>query len=101
MILNWNLLRKIVQQLEYEETESCFLTENSDNIIFTYIASPPILNINKAGNQKKWDYGAILLRCPVMLLEGLLRKSSLNRLTKKIREATREMPHVVSEYPFS
>lgn len=65
---------KIVQQLEYERQSLAFLTENSDNIIFTYIASPPILNINKAGTKEVGLRSRYFLRCPVMLLEGLLRK---------------------------
>ena len=91
---------KIVQQLEYERQSLAFLTENSDNIIFTYIASPPILNINKAGTKRSGITEPILSPLSSDALGRLIEKSSLNRLTKKIREATREMPHVVSDIRF-
>ena len=91
---------KIVQQLEYERQSLAFLAENSDNIIFTYTASPPILNMNKAGTKRSGITEPILSPLSNDALGGLIEKGSLNRLTKKIREATREMPHVVSDIRF-
>lgn len=91
---------KIVQQLEYERQSLAFLAENSDNIIFTYTASPPILNMNTAGIKRSGITEPILSPLSNDALGRLIEKGSLNRLTKKIREATREMPHVVSDICF-
>ena len=91
---------KIVQQLEYERQSLAFLAENSDNIIFTYTASPPILNLNTAGTKRSGITEPILSPLSNDALGRLIEKGSLDRLTKKIREATREMPRVVSDIRF-
>ncbi len=91
---------KIVQQLEYERQSLAFLTENSDNIIFTYICFSADSEYKQSRNQRSGITEPILSPLSSDALGRLIEKSSLNRLTKKIREATREMPHVVSDIRF-
>ena len=88
---------KIVQQLECERARFRFLAETSKNIIFTYTMSPPLLNLNEAGALRCGISDPILSPLENGTLEELFEKDSLDRLLRKIRNATREKSEVVSD----
>ena len=87
---------KIVQQLECERQRFHFLAEGSEHVIFTYTVSPPILNLNEKGMQRSGITEPVLSPLESGALEKIVEASSLERLIKKIRTATREMPNIVS-----
>ena len=87
---------KIVQQLECERQRFHFLAEGSEHVIFTYTVSPPILNLNEKGMQRSGITEPILSPLESGALEKIVEAGSLERLIKKIRTATREMPNIVS-----
>ena len=87
---------KIVQQLECERQRFHFLAEGSEHIVFTYTVSPPILNFNEKGMQRSGITEPVLSPLESGALEKLVEAGSLERLIKKIRTATREMPNIAS-----
>ena len=87
---------KIVQQLECERQRFHFLAEGSEHVIFTYTVSPPILNLNEKGMQRSGITEPVLSPLESGALEKIVETGSLERLIKKIRTATREMPNIVS-----
>ena len=87
---------KIVQQLECERQRFHFLAEGSEHVIFTYTVSPPILNLNEKGMQRSGITEPVLSPLESGALEKIVEAGSLERLIKKIRTATREMPNIVS-----
>ena len=88
---------KIVQQLECERARFRFLAEKSKDIVFTYTLSPPLLNLNEAGAQRCGISEAILSPLENGTFAELFEKDSLNRLLRKIRNATRDKSEVVSD----
>lgn len=88
---------KIVQQLECERQRFQFLSEGSENIIFTYTVSPPILNLNEAGAKRSGINEPLLSPMEKGTFNGLFEEGSLQRLLKKIKQATRENPYVISD----
>lgn len=88
---------KIVQQLECERQRFHFLAAGSDNIIFTYTVSPPLLNVNEAGAKRSGITEPVLSPLENGVLDKLIEKGSLDRLLRKIGQATREKPNVVSD----
>lgn len=87
---------KIVQQLECERQRFHFLAEGSEHVIFTCTVSPPILNLNEKGMQRSGITEPVLSPLESGALEKIVEAGSLERLIKKIRTATREMPNIVS-----
>ena len=87
---------KIVQQLECERQRFHFLAEGSEHVVFTYTVSPPILNLNEKGMQRSGITEPVLSPLESGALEKIVEAGSLERLIKKIRKATREMPNIVS-----
>ena len=87
---------KIVQQLECERQRFHFLAEGSEHVIFTYTVSPPILNLNEKGMQRSGITEPVLSPLESGALEKIVEAGSLERLIKKIRTATRDMPNIVS-----
>ena len=88
---------KIVQQLECERQRFQFLSEGSENIIFTYTISPPILNLNEAGAKRSGINEPVLSPMEKGTFNELFEEGSLQRLLKKIKQATRENPYVISD----
>ena len=88
---------KIVQQLECERQRFQFLSEGSENIIFTYTISPPILNLNEAGAKRSGINEPVLSPMEKETFNELFEEGSLQRLLKKIKQATRENPYVISD----
>ena len=88
---------KIVQQLECERQRFQFLSEGSENIIFTYTISPPILNLNEAGAKRSGINEPVLSPMEKGAFNELFEEGSLQRLLKKIKQATRENPYVISD----
>ncbi len=88
---------KIVQQLECERQRFQFLSEGSENIIFTYTVSPPILNLNEAGAKRSGINEPLLSPMEKGTFNELFEEGSLQRLLKKIKQATRENPYVISD----
>ena len=89
---------KIVQQLECERQRSGFLADTSGSIVFTYTVSPPLLNVNGAGSKRTGITEPIF--SPLEkdgIISKMVEAASLERLQKKIRQATRENPNVVSD----
>ena len=89
---------RIVQQLECERQRFRFLADISDNIIFTYTVSPPLLNVNAAGAKRTGIKEPLF--SPLEkdgILTRMIAPGSLERLLKKIGQATRETPNVVSD----
>ena len=88
---------KIVQQLECERQRFQFLSEGSEHIIFTYTISPPILNLNEAGAKRSGINEPVLSPMEKETFNELFEEGSLQRLLKKIKQATRENPYVISD----
>ena len=88
---------KIVQQLECERQRFQFLSEGSENIIFTYTISPPILNLNEAGAKRSGINEPVLSPMEKETFNELFEEGSLQCLLKKIKQATRENPYVISD----
>lgn len=88
---------KIVQQLECERQRFQFLSEGSENIIFTYTVSPPILNLNEAGAKRSGINEPLLSPMEKGTFNELFEEGSLQRLLTKIKQATRENPYVISD----
>lgn len=89
---------KIVQQLECERQRFHFLADASTHIVFTYTVSPPLLNVNEVGAKRTGITEPVL--SPLEdggTLSRLIEAGSLERLLKKIRQATREKPKVVGD----
>ena len=87
---------KIVQQLEVERMRYNFLAEGSRNIIFTYTISPPLLTFNQAGCKRSGITEPSFSPLQSGVLKDLVEEQSLKRLIRKITQATRETPDVVS-----
>ena len=87
---------KIVQQLEFERMRYNFLAEGSRNIVFTYTISPPLLTFNQAGCQRSGITDPSFSPLQSGVLKDLVEEQSLKRLIRKITQATRETPDVVS-----
>ena len=87
---------KIVQQLEFERMRHNFLAEGSRNIIFTYTISPPLLTFNQAGCKRSGITEPSFSPLQSGVLKDLVEEQSLKRLIRKITQATRETPDVVS-----
>lgn len=87
---------KIVQQLEVERMRYNFLAEGSRNIIFTYTISPPLLTFNQAGCKRSGITEPLFSPLQSGVLKDLVEEQSLKRLIRKITQATRETPDVVS-----
>ena len=87
---------KIVQQLEFERMRYNFLAEGSRNIIFTYTISPPLLTFNQAGCKRSGITEPSFSPLQSGVLKDLVEEQSLKRLIRKITQATRETPDVVS-----
>ena len=89
---------KIVKQLERERQRFNFLSESTDQIIFTYTVSPPLLSMNEAGMKRSGISEPVFSPLEQGALEHLIEKSSLERFLEKIRKATKENPNVVSDF---
>lgn len=87
---------KIVQQLEVARMRYNFLAESSRNIIFTYTISPPLLTFNQAGCKRSGITEPSFSPLQSGVLKDLVEEQSLKRLIRKITQATRETPDVVS-----
>lgn len=87
---------KIVQQLEFERMRYNFLAEGSRNIVFTYTISPPLLTFNQAGCKRSGITEPSFSPLQSGVLKDLAEEQSLKRLIRKITQATRETPDVVS-----
>ena len=87
---------KIVQQLEFERMRYNFLAEGSRNIIFTYTISPPLLTFNQAGCKRSGITEPSFSPLQSGVLKDLVEEQSLKRLIRKITQATRETPDVIS-----
>ena len=87
---------KIVQQLEVARMRYNFLAESSRNIIFTYTISPPLLTFNQAGCKRSGITEPSFSPLQSGVLKNLVEEQSLKRLIRKITQATRETPDVVS-----
>ena len=87
---------KIVQQLEFERMRYNFLAEGSRNIVFTYTISPPLLTFNQAGCKRSGITEPSFSPLQSGVLKDLVEEQSLKRLIRKIIQATRETPDVVS-----
>ena len=87
---------KIVQQLEFERMRYNFLAEGSRNIVFTYTISPPLLTFNQAGCKRSGITEPSISPLQSGVLKDLVEEQSLKRLIRKITQATRETPDVVS-----
>ena len=87
---------KIVQQLEFERMRYNFLAEGSRNIVFTYTISPPLLTFNQAGCKRSGITEPSFSPLQSGVLKDLVEEQSLKRLIRKITQATRETPDVVS-----
>ena len=87
---------KIVQQLEFERMRYNFLAEGSRNIVFTYTISPPLLTFNQAGCKRSGITELSISPLQSGVLKDLVEEQSLKRLIRKITQATRETPDVVS-----
>lgn len=87
---------KIVQQLEFERMRYNFLAEGSRNIAFTYTISPPLLTFNQAGCKRSGITEPSFSPLQSGVLKDLVEEQSLKRLIRKITQATRETPDVVS-----
>lgn len=87
---------KIVQQLEFERMRHNFLAEGSRNIVFTYTISPPLLTFNQAGCKRSGITEPSFSPLQSGVLKDLVEEQSLKRLIRKITQATRETPDVVS-----
>ena len=87
---------KIVQQLEFERMRYNFLAEGSRNISFTYTISPPLLTFNQAGCKRSGITEPSFSPLQSGVLKDLVEEQSLKRLIRKITQATRETPDVVS-----
>ena len=87
---------KIVQQLEFERMRYNFLAEGSRNIVFTYTISPPLLTFNQAGCKRSGIKEPSFSPLQSGVLKDLVEEQSLKRLIRKITQATRETPDVVS-----
>mgnify|MGYP001097542619 FL=1 len=87
---------KIVQQLEFERMRYNFLAEGSRNIVFTYPISPPLLTFNQAGCKRSGITEPSFSPLQSGVLKDLVEEQSLKRLIRKITQATRETPDVVS-----
>lgn len=87
---------KIVQQLEVARMRYNFLAEGSRNIIFTYTISPPLLTFNQAGCKRSGITEPSFSPLQSGVLKDLVEEQSLKRLIRKITQATRETPDVVS-----
>ena len=87
---------KIVQQLEFERMRYNFLAEGSRNIVFTYTISPPLLTFNQAGCKRSGITEPSFSPLQSGVLTDLVEEQSLKRLIRKITQATRETPDVVS-----
>lgn len=87
---------KIVQQLEFERIRYNFLAEGSRNIVFTYTISPPLLTFNQAGCKRSGITEPSFSPLQSGVLKDLVEEQSLKRLIRKITQATRETPDVVS-----
>ena len=88
---------KIVQMLEYERARFQFLAGKSSNIVFTYTVSPPLLNLNEIGVKRSGMMDPVLSPLEKGTIQNLVEENSLNCLLKKIRNATKENPVVVSD----
>ena len=87
---------KIVQQLEFERMRYNFLAEGSRNIVFTYTISPPLLTFNQAGCKRSGITEPSFSPLQSGVLKVRVEEQSLKRLIRKITQATRETPDVVS-----
>ena len=87
---------KIVQQLEFERMRYNFLAEGSRNIVFTYTISPPLLTFNQAGCKRSGITEPSFSPLQSGVLKDFVEEQSLKRLIRKITQATRETPDVVS-----
>ena len=87
---------KIVQQLEFERMRYNFLAEGSRNIVFTYTISPPLLTFNQAGCKRSGITEPSFSPLQSGVLKDLVEEQSLKRLIRKITQATRETPDVIS-----
>lgn len=87
---------KIVQQLEFERMRYNFLAEGSRNIVFTYTISPPLITFNQAGCKRSGITEPSFSPLQSGVLKDLVEEQSLKRLIRKITQATRETPDVVS-----
>ena len=87
---------KIVQQLGFERMRYNFLAEGSRNIVFTYTISPPLLTFNQAGCKRSGITEPSFSPLQSGVLKDLVEEQSLKRLIRKITQATRETPDVVS-----
>ena len=87
---------KIVQQLEFERMRYNFLAEGSRNIVFTYTISPPLLTFNQAGCKRSGITEPSISPLQSGVLKDLVEEQSLKRLIRKITQATRETPDVIS-----
>ena len=87
---------KIVQRLEFERMRYNFLAEGSRNIVFTYTISPPLLTFNQAGCKRSGITEPSFSPLQSGVLKDLVEEQSLKRLIRKITQATRETPDVVS-----
>ena len=87
---------KIVQQLEFERMRYNFLAEGSRDIVFTYTISPPLLTFNQAGCKRSGITEPSFSPLQSGVLKDLVEEQSLKRLIRKITQATRETPDVVS-----
>ena len=87
---------KIVQQLEFERMRYNFLAEGSRNIVFTYTISPPLLTFNQAGCKRSGITEPSFSPLQSGVLKDLVEEQSPKRLIRKITQATRETPDVVS-----
>ena len=87
---------KIVQQLEFERMRYNFLAEGNRNIVFTYTISPPLLTFNQAGCKRSGITEPSFSPLQSGVLKDLVEEQSLKRLIRKITQATRETPDVVS-----
>ena len=87
---------KVVQQLEFERMRYNFLAEGSRNIVFTYTISPPLLTFNQAGCKRSGITEPSFSPLQSGVLKDLVEEQSLKRLIRKITQATRETPDVVS-----
>lgn len=87
---------KNVQQLEFERMRYNFLAEGSRNIVFTYTISPPLLTFNQAGCKRSGITEPSFSPLQSGVLKDLVEEQSLKRLIRKITQATRETPDVVS-----
>lgn len=86
---------RLFRQLEYERQRFQFLFSSSDDVVFTYTVSPPVLNVNERGMSRLGLNHSVVDPLHQPDLPVSAEEGGLDRLRESLRAATPDYPTVI------